>query len=108
MNDWTFFLTDKGVQNNLAIEQLDLLIQQLLADTYLFNDRRRGSYVKFKIFPLEGPRNSTYSPLNIQEVADFFQVSKKTISRVDGKPLIHQNSSFYIKRVERYINIKST
>ena len=48
MNDWTFFLTDKGVQNNLAIEQLDLLIQQLLADTYVFNDRRRDSYVKFK------------------------------------------------------------
>jgi len=48
MNDWTFFLTDKGIQNNLAIEQLDLLIQQLLADTYVFNDRRRGSYVKFK------------------------------------------------------------
>jgi len=98
MNDWTY---TKGDQKKLAIDQLDLKFKQLLADNSVVNVRTRGSYVKIKICPLEG--NSVYSPMSIQEVADFFQVSIKTISRrlADGKPLMHQNSSFYVKRVEK-------
>lgn len=104
MNDWTYF-TDKGIQNKLAIEQLNLQIQQLLADTTVKVNNSRGSYVKFQIFPQEevNQTNSLYNPMSIQEVADFFQVSIKTISRrsIDGKPLVHQNKNFYIKRVNK-------
>jgi hypothetical protein len=37
--------------------------------------------------------------MSLQEVANFFQVSKKTISRrlADGMPLLYQNKTFYFK-----------
>lgn len=110
MNDWTYF-KDKGedvARIKLAIEQLNLQIQQLLADTSIVVNNSRGSYVKFQIFSLEenvaaAKTNPFSAPMSIQEVADFFQVSVKTISRrsIDGKPLIHQQKCFYIKRVDK-------
>ena len=86
------------VQNRLAIEQLDLQVKQILEDTSILINKIRGGYVKVQIFDhLTKPFSSTMS---LQEVADFFQVSKKTISRrlVDGMPLLHNNSKFYVKK----------
>jgi hypothetical protein len=100
MNDWTYF-TDNGISNRLAAEQLDLQIQQLLSDTSVIIDKNRGGYVKIQI--LDDQAKSFSSPMSKQEVADFFHVSIKTISRrlVDGKPLVHQNRNFYIQHVVR-------
>jgi hypothetical protein len=40
---------DLKEQNRLALEQLDLQIQKLLADTSVLIDKSRGGYVNFKI-----------------------------------------------------------
>ena len=42
--------------------------------------------------------------MNLQEVANFFQVSKKTNKKIsrrlaDGMPLLYQNKTFYIKKL---------
>ena len=90
-------------KNRLALEQLDLQIQKLLADSYVLIDKSRGGYVKFQI--LDHLNKPFSSSMSLQEVANFFQVSKKkqkkTISRrlADGMPLLYQNKTFYIKKL---------
>ena len=84
MNDWTYFSV-KNVpavdalglkeKNRLALEQLDLQIQKLLADSYVLIDKSRGGYVKFQI--LDHLNKPFSSSMSLQEVANFFQVSKK-------------------------------
>lgn len=58
MNDWTYFSVkivpeavalDLKEQNRLALEQLELQVQKLLADTSVLIDKSRGGYVKIKI-----------------------------------------------------------
>ena len=63
-------------KNRLALEQLDLQVKKLLADTYVLIDKSRGGYVKFKI--LDHLNKPFSSSMSLQEVANFFQVSKKT------------------------------
>jgi hypothetical protein len=87
-------------KNRLALEQLDLQIQKLLADSYVLIDKSRGGYVKFQ--NLDHLNKPFSSSMSLQEVANFFQVSKKkTISRrlADGMPLLYQNKTFYIKKL---------
>ena len=84
MNDWTYFSVknvpaadalDLKEKNRLALEQLDLQVQKLLADTSVLIDKSRGGYVKIQILDhLNKPFSSSKS---LQEVANFFQVSKK-------------------------------
>ena len=108
MIDWTYFtikevpepeaLDLKG-KNRLALEQLDLQVQKLLDDTSVLIEKSRGGYVNIQIcYHLNKPFSSS---LSLQEVANFFQVSKKTISRrlVDGMPLLYQNKTFYVKKL---------
>jgi hypothetical protein len=66
---------DLKEQNRLALEQLDLQVQKLLADTSVLIDKSRGGYVKIKILDLLNKPFS--SSMSLQEVANFFQVSKK-------------------------------
>jgi len=86
-------------KNRLALEQLDLQVQKLLADTSVLIDKSRGGYVKIKI--LDHLNKPFSSSMSLQEVANFFQVSKKTISRrlADGMPLLYKNKTFYIKKL---------
>lgn len=58
MNDWTYFSVKndteayawdlKEKKNWLALEQLDLKIKKLLADTYVLIDKSRGGYVQIQ------------------------------------------------------------
>jgi hypothetical protein len=66
---------DLKEQNRLALEQLDLQVQKLLADTSVLIDKRRGGYVKIKI--LDHLNKPFSSSMTLQEVANFFQVYKK-------------------------------
>ena len=67
---------DLKEKNRLALEQLDLQVQKLLADTSVLIDKSRGGYVKIKNLDLLNKPFS--SSLSLQEVENFFQVSKKT------------------------------
>ena len=108
MSDWTYFSVknvpagdalDLKENNRLSLEQLDLQVQKLLADTSVLIDKSRGGYVKIKI--LDHLNKPFSSSMSLQEVTNFFQVSKKTISRrlADGMPLHYQNKTFYIKKL---------
>lgn len=49
-------------QNRLALEQLDLQVQKLLADTSVLIDKSRGGYIKFQILVhLNKPFSSSMS-----------------------------------------------
>jgi len=110
MIDWTYFSVnnvpaadalDLKEKNRLALEQLDLQIQKLLADTSVLIDKSRGGYVKIQILDHLNKPFSHSSSMSLQEVANFFQVSKKTISirLADGMPWLYQNKTFYIKKL---------
>jgi hypothetical protein len=43
---------DLKEKNRLALEQLDLQIKKLLADTYVLIDKSRGGYVNFNFLDL--------------------------------------------------------
>jgi hypothetical protein len=67
-------------KNRLALEQLDLQVQKLLADTSVLIDKSRGGYVKIKILDLLNKPFS--SSLCLQEVANFFQVYKQNFKKI--------------------------
>lgn len=90
-------------KNRLALEQLDLQVQikKLLADTSVLIDKSRGGYVKFK--NLDHLNKPFSSSMSLQEVAIFFQVSKKKQKNFKKiscwYAFTYLNKTFYIKKL---------